>query len=382
MRALVDDADEEEHARRRKSVVEHLQHRAVQGDMRVESPDRFGGRGDSEQDEAHVIDRGVRDQPFEVRLTVGRERAEDDGRDGQEGQRTRKIRRLCGVKRKHEAQETVRAQFEHHARQQHRASRGRFGVRVGQPGVERPDGDFDREGHHERPEDDRLHRLDGEAEQGARGGSPLFGNGDQVKGPEENAEQLDAEQESERSAHRINHELERSVVAVRAAPLVDQEIHRDEFHFPEEEEDQQVERHEDAQQARLEEEKEHHVGFDAVADAERGQDGQRGEQGGEQDHREGQSVHAEMQGRVDGRVPGVLLLELVADRVGLEADPQNDGERERDETGKQRRPADEFGLVLWEEENDQRRQGWEEEDQAQEMAVDEIHGCSPYAARK
>ncbi len=51
-----------------------------------------------------------------------------------------------------EAQETVRAHFQQDAGEDDGTCGGSFGVRVGQPGVEREHGDFDGEGEKESPE--------------------------------------------------------------------------------------------------------------------------------------------------------------------------------------------------------------------------------------
>ena len=93
--------------------------------------------------------------------------------------------------------------------------------------------------------------------------------------------------------------------------------------LPEDEEDQQVERQEDAQHACFQEEEEHHVGFDAVGDAEGGQDGQRREQRGQQNHRQRDAIHAEVEGGIDGLVPDDIVLRTgnLASRA-VEAEPQ------------------------------------------------------------
>ena len=66
------------------------------------------------------------------------------------------------IERQHQAQETIRAQLEQHARQDHRAGGRRFGVRIRQPGVERPDRNLDRKGDDKCPEGNRLDRADGQ----------------------------------------------------------------------------------------------------------------------------------------------------------------------------------------------------------------------------
>ena len=82
-----------------------------------------------------------------------------------------------------------------------------------------------------------------------------------------NAKQLDAEQQPERAAHGVDHELDGGIIPVGTAPLVDEEVHRDEADFPEDKEDQQVNRHEDAQHPGLEEQEQHHIGLDTICNA-------------------------------------------------------------------------------------------------------------------
>ena len=130
--------------------------------------------------------------------------------------------------------------------------------------MEWPDRNFDGKSNDKTPEDHILHSCNWEAEQRALSGSPFCDNGSQIKGPEESAKQLNAEQESKRSTHRINHEFDRSVVPVVASPLIDEEVHRHEADFPEDEKDQQVKRHEDAEHAGFEEEEQHQVWLDAI----------------------------------------------------------------------------------------------------------------------
>ena len=90
-------------------------------------------------------------------------------------------------------------------------------------------------------------------------------------------------------------------LALLAAPLVDQEVHRDQADLPEDEEQQQVQRQEDAQHAHLQQEEQDHVGLDPVLDAEGGQDRQRGQQRGQQHHGQRDAIHAQVEGGVDRR---------------------------------------------------------------------------------
>ena len=138
MRLLVDHADEQEQRSRAQAVVDHLQDGAFHA-LRVE-------REHTEHDKTEVADRGVRDQFFHVRLRVRNRRAVNDA-DGREQRDPRGgFERGFGEERNVEAQETVRSHFQQDTRQDDRTSRGRFHVRVGQPGVQRPHRDFDGEG--------------------------------------------------------------------------------------------------------------------------------------------------------------------------------------------------------------------------------------------
>ena len=59
----------------------------------------------------------------------------------------------------------------------------------------------------------------------------------------------DRHQHQDRAEHGVQNEFQRGVDAPLVAPDADQEIHRDQHHFPEQEEEEQVERDEDADHA-------------------------------------------------------------------------------------------------------------------------------------
>ncbi len=143
--AVVKHADGEEERARGDAVVEHLVDRALNC-RRVEGKD-------SEDDEAEVAHRGVRHEALQVGLHGGDERAVDDA-DNRERADVRRHLVRCFRKQRHaEAQDSVRAELQHHAREDYGARRGRFSVRVGQPGVQREERHFDREGEEERAEE-------------------------------------------------------------------------------------------------------------------------------------------------------------------------------------------------------------------------------------
>jgi hypothetical protein len=64
-------------------------------------------------------------------------------------------------------------------------------------------------------------------------------------------EREDAEQHDHAADQGVEEELDRRVEPVGAAPDPDQEVHRDEHHLPEQEEEHEVERHERAEHAAL-----------------------------------------------------------------------------------------------------------------------------------
>ena len=83
-----------------------------------------------------------------------------------------------------------------------------------------------------------------------------------------NDAQRDDAHQHEQAAHGgVEHKLDSGVDAARAAPTADQEIGRDEHHFPEDIEQKQIRREEDAQHACLQQQHQRHIFFGAAGDA-------------------------------------------------------------------------------------------------------------------
>ncbi len=76
----------------------------------------------------------------------------------------------------------------------------------------------------------------------------------------------DRDQHQQRPDERVQHELHRGVDAVRAAPDADDQVHRDQDDLPEDVEEEQVQGHEDADHADLEDEEGDHVALHPVLD--------------------------------------------------------------------------------------------------------------------
>ena len=113
-------------------------------------------RENAEHDKAQVADGRVGHEALQISLHRGDERAIHDADDGENGDRRRHAVRRVGEERQAETQDAVGAELQHHARENHGAGRGRFGVRVGQPGVQREERNFDRERQEERAEQQQF----------------------------------------------------------------------------------------------------------------------------------------------------------------------------------------------------------------------------------
>ena len=109
-----------------------------------------------EHHKSEVAHGGVGHQALQIGLHRGDQRAINDADDRQHGNRRRHAVRGFGKQRQAEAQDAVGAHLQHHARQDHRAGRGRFGVRVRQPGVQREERHLDRKRQEKRAEQQQF----------------------------------------------------------------------------------------------------------------------------------------------------------------------------------------------------------------------------------
>ncbi len=237
VQALVDLAAQDEQRARADAVRDHRDQCALQGQL--------GTGVDADQHEAHVRDRGVRDQALDVVLGEGHERAVDDADAAQPHRHRREAGRGLREQRQAEAHQAVGGGLEQDSGEVHRARGRRLRMRVRQPGVERHHRQLDHERHeeaqHQQPLDLHGHRR---LQQHLVIEAPHPGGA--VVDPDQ-AE--DGEQHQQARGLREDEELGRRVDAPPAArgvvaPDRDQEVHRHQHHFPEEEEQEQVEREE------------------------------------------------------------------------------------------------------------------------------------------
>src|SRR6185437_10615414 len=139
----------------------------------------------------------------------------------------------------------------------------RFAVRVGQPGVQREDRNFDREGEEKREKERKLlgagetqaaglqHRNDGCVIESAGARVQINHRGQNQHG----------------AGHREQEKFNGRVNAALVTPDSDQEIHRDQRYFPEHIKEEKIEGTEDAHESKFEQQEKREELFHAAVDA-------------------------------------------------------------------------------------------------------------------
>ena len=232
---------------------------------------------------------GVGGEALEVLLDEGEQRAVDDA-DGSEGDEQRgDVAGLLGEDAEGEAQDGVEAEF---AGEDHDGGGGGFGDGVGEPAVQREDGDLDGEGHEEgergQPEGGGVGRdAVGRGERGERG---------EVEGAGAGVEPDHGDEQDGRGDEGVEEVLDCGAAAVfGAAEGGDEQDHRDEGELPEGVVEEEVERDEDAEHRDLLQQEEDVEELPAgVDDAPGGEHAEGGEEAGEDDEPHRQAVDAEV----------------------------------------------------------------------------------------
>ena len=114
----------------------------------------------------------------------------------------------------------------------------------------------------------------------------------------------DGDQHQHAAEQRVQEELDRRVFAPRAAPDADQEVHRQQHHFPEHVEQEEVERQEDAQHARFQQQEQDAVGLDVLVDRPARAHRQHADERRQHDQRKADAVEAHEVVDVERRNPG------------------------------------------------------------------------------
>ncbi len=236
-------------------------------------------------------------------------------------------------------------------------------MRVRQPGVHRPHRQFDREGGEEGEPKERLHR-DGEVRR-------LEQHFD-VGGARVEIHPQDGEQHQHRAEQGVEEELEAGIDAPRPAPHPDDEEHRDQTAFEEHIEEDEIERGEHADHQRLQQQERDHVFGDARLDGfPAGQDAEGHEARREHDEQHGDAVHAHVIADAEAEPVGALL-ELEGSGRAVKIAPDVNRQCELDDSRDQRHPAGGVcrpGRVAARQKNDQRADGGQEGDDAEDRQV-------------
>jgi hypothetical protein len=197
---------------------------------------------DAEQHEAEVGDARVRHQALEVVLAEREQAAVEDADHGQGHRHRGEAGRRLREQRHHEAQHAVRPRLQQQPGQDHAAGRGRLGVGVGQPGVERHHRQLHRERDEEAQHDPQRRPR---RERGSQQLLVLVGV-DARRLVVEEVQGEDGDQHQEAAHLREDEELHGRVEAPLVPPDGDQEVHGHEHQLPGEVEEEEVHRQEDA----------------------------------------------------------------------------------------------------------------------------------------
>ena len=112
------------------------------------------------------------------------------------------------------------------------------------------------------------------------------------------------DQDEHAAEQRVQEELDGGVFAARPAPDADEEVHRQQHHFPEDVEEEEIQGQEGADHAGFQEQEQHAIAADIFLDVPAGDHGQEGEDRGQQDERHADAVDAEVVVDVEAADPG------------------------------------------------------------------------------
>ena len=179
-------------------------------------------------------------------------------------------------------------------------------------------------------------------------------------------QERDADQHEHTAQQGVQDVLERGVLPFdSAAPQLDQEIAGDQHQFPEDEEEDQIDRDEDADDGGLKCQQGHKIQFDLLSNRVPGMHhDQGGEQCGEADEQDADAVHREVVADPERRDPPQSLGELHRGGVRYKAQQEDDRQDEFQRRDGQRRVLDQI-LVIQQPQGEGSEQG-EEEQQRQD----------------
>src|SRR5580692_2418745 len=360
MAAFVQDSREHEQAASGNSVGQHDEHGAVES--------RGGEAENSEHDEAEVADRRVGDQLLHVGLNHGDERAVNDADQRQRHNPPLIVAGLFGKQAEVEAQQAVGAHLQQHSGQQDRAGGGRFDVRVGQPGVEREQRNFHREGEEE-AEEEPL-RGGGEGRHLALGDQ--IANFVELEGASVRVEPQYRSQHEHRGDHGVHEKLYGGVNLALVAEDANQQGHGDQRGFPEEIEEEEVERSEDADQRSLHNKKEDKEFLHAIVNRlPRDQHAQRSQERGQHHQPHGDAVHGHVVVDVGSGNPLLVNFVLEASLAAMEVHREMQREKKSEQRNNESEDAN-VAITPGKQHEQQRAQQRGEDDERQDVRAPAI----------
>ena len=279
--------------------------------------------------------------------------------------------------RQAEAHHAISAELQQHTGQHHRTCRGSFHVRVGQPRMQREERHFDGEREKERQEEQHLRaRLKNELS-----GRQRLLDRWQIEGARSVVEPDDADEHHDRARHGVENEFHRRVDAALVAPNADEERHGNQHQFPEKKEEEHIERKKNADDADFEHQQHDEKFFHAMLDAVPGsQNRNRRQEGGQQDEKHADAVHAEVVMDRRRRNPFGKLLELVPGRTNGHATQQEQREEEFRDGNNHGNRADELVVVAAEHYERGRADGGKENQHRKEMSAVQHQRTNPQTA--
>src|SRR5467141_3913467 len=325
-----------------------------------------------------MADRRIRDELFQIRLHHRYQRAVNNADDRQHRDPACRTPRSLREERQAEANHAVGAHLQQHARQHHRAGRGRFHVRIRQPGVQREKRHLDRKSEEERQEEEHLGswRELKAALRDRRVQQRL--NRGQIKCARSVVEPDDADQHEDRAGHGEEHKLHRGIDAALVAPDADQQGHRNQHHFPEKEKEEKVQRQKYADNADFQHQQHHEKFFDAMLDAlPRSQDGDGRQESRQDDEEQTDSINAQViinRGLVD---PLEVFLQVITGCANRHYANHQEREQKFSQRNNQRDDANEFVIVTAQQQKRQRSHRREENHHGKQVSAMQHQRTNP-----
>src|SRR5260370_37546572 len=282
------------------------------------------------------------------------------------------MRHHRGKEWQREEYESIRSHLQQNARQNDGAGGGSFHMRIRQPGVKRKHRNLDGESNEESNK-----QPDSVMEWNQRRRLIKLWNAKRENASERvvmEVEEQDAKKHQARAQQRIQKALDGSIEFARPTPDTDQQIHRHQHRFPENEEEEKVERHEDAEHPRLQHQKPDVIFLHSNLDGgPRRENRDPSQERGQHDQQERDAVNAEVVTRANRGDP-VVRCALEELEAGLETlRPKHRHQRQRDQEPAEREdvrdPTNRVFVLFRDEQENERAHERREENERQHVTL-------------